>query len=152
VLLVDDNPVNQKLGVRLLTKLGLRVSQAWNGAEALDLLCTTRFHAVLMDCQMPVMDGYDATRRLRQPESGVLDPGVPVIALTAHAMPGDRELCLAAGMDGYLTKPVDYADLTEVLRSVILRGSARYGTAGLTGSVSVAQRPLDGATAAAPRR
>jgi two-component system, sensor histidine kinase and response regulator len=119
VLLVDDNAVNQKLGERLLTRLGLTVTQAWNGLEALEHLRRRQFDAVLMDCQMPKLDGYEATRRLRQPQSGVLNPRLPVIAMTAHALTGDRERCLAAGMDDYVTKPIDPKRLLAVLQGVL---------------------------------
>ncbi|MEA3106118.1 MAG: two-component system, sensor histidine kinase and response regulator [Gammaproteobacteria bacterium] len=119
VLLVDDNAVNQKLGERQLTRLGLSVTQAWNGLEALEQLRRRHFDVVLMDCQMPKLDGYEATRLLRRPESGARNPGVPVIAMTAHALSSDRERCLAAGMDGYVTKPIDPKRLLAVLQGVL---------------------------------
>jgi PAS domain S-box-containing protein len=118
-LLVDDNPVNQKLGERLLAHLGFQVTQAWNGRQALQHLQLQRFEVVLMDCQMPDLDGYDATRMLRQASSGVLDCSVPVIAMTANALPGDRERCLAAGMNEYLAKPINAAQLRAVLQGVL---------------------------------
>jgi CheY-like chemotaxis protein len=129
VLLVDDNVVNLKLGERQLTRLGLRVTQAVNGLEALAQLREQRFDAVLMDCQMPEMDGYEATRQLRTPESGVLDTKVPVIAVTANALAGDREKCLAAGMDEYLAKPLDPKTLAAMLMK-LLGANAREGTRG----------------------
>jgi len=115
VLLVDDNLVNQKLGERQLIKLGVRVTLASNGVEALKCLRAMRFDAVLMDCQMPEMDGYEATRRLRCGDGGTLNADVPVIALTANALSGDRELCLAAGMNAFMTKPMDAARLPAAL-------------------------------------
>jgi PAS domain S-box-containing protein len=124
VLLVDDNAVNQKVGERQLSRLGVSVTQAWNGVEALEQLRTSRFDLVLMDCQMPTMDGYEATRLLRDPETGTLDPRVPVVAMTAHAMAGDLERCLAAGMDDYLTKPVDPTRLLSTLTTIRARGMA----------------------------
>jgi PAS domain S-box-containing protein len=123
VLLVDDNAVNQKVGERQLSRMGASVTQAGNGVEALEQLRTRRFDLVLMDCQMPTMDGYEATRLLRDPETGALDPRVPVVAMTAHAMAGDRERCLAAGMDDYLTKPVDPTRLLSMLTTIRARGS-----------------------------
>ncbi len=99
----------------MLRKLGYQVEVVGNGAEALEALKRRRYALVLMDVQMPVMDGYEAVRRLRAPGSGVLDPQIPVVALTAHAMAGDRERCLVAGMDDYLTKPIDVAQLAAVL-------------------------------------
>jgi CheY-like chemotaxis protein/HPt (histidine-containing phosphotransfer) domain-containing protein len=127
VLLVDDNAVNQKLGERQLTRLGLNVTQAWNGLEALEYLRRQHFDVVLMDCQMPKLDGYEATRLLRRPESGARNPGLPVIAMTAHALSSDRERCLAAGMDGYVTKPIDPKRLLAVLQGVLeTRHQASY--------------------------
>ena len=124
VLLVDDNAVNQKVGERQLTRLGMTVTSAWNGEEAIAHLKRTRFDIVLMDCQMPVMDGYEATRILRNPQTGGLNAAIPVIAMTAHAMAGDRERCFAAGMDDYLTKPIDPERLVSVLTHTVTRASA----------------------------
>jgi signal transduction histidine kinase/DNA-binding response OmpR family regulator/HPt (histidine-containing phosphotransfer) domain-containing protein len=103
ILLVEDNPINQELAVDLLGRAGIVVSVAGNGREALDVLSRERFDAVLMDCQMPVMDGYAATRALRQQPSL---QALPVIAMTANAMVGDREAVLAAGMNDHIAKPI----------------------------------------------
>ena len=103
LLLVEDNPINQELAVDLLGRAGIVVSVAGNGREALDLLSRERFDAVLMDCQMPVMDGYAATRALRQQPSLQT---LPVIAMTANAMVGDRAAVLAAGMNDHIAKPI----------------------------------------------
>ncbi len=116
VLLVEDHPVNQQVARRLLERLGLKVEMAGNGAEALDKINAQHFDLVLMDCQMPVLDGYSATRRLREREQRETLPRLPVIAMTAHAMAGDRERCLDSGMDDYLTKPLDRALLAETLQ------------------------------------
>jgi CheY-like chemotaxis protein/anti-sigma regulatory factor (Ser/Thr protein kinase) len=105
ILVVDDNPVNQRLAVLLLKKRGHSVVVANNGQEALDMLAKESFALVLMDVQMPVMDGFVATRAIRQKEEST-SQHIPVIALTAHAMRGDQERCLAAGMDAYLSKPL----------------------------------------------
>ncbi|MEO6967792.1 MAG: ATP-binding protein [Rhodanobacteraceae bacterium] len=115
VLLVEDHPVNQQVARRLLERLGLRVELAGNGAEALDKIARQTFDLVLMDCQMPVLDGYSATRRLRERERQQTVPRLPVIAMTAHAMAGDRERCLDSGMDDYLTKPLDRSLLADTL-------------------------------------
>ncbi|HWG10663.1 MAG TPA: ATP-binding protein [Rhodanobacteraceae bacterium] len=115
VLLVEDHPVNQQVARRLLERLGLKVDTAGNGAEALDKLDAQSFDLVLMDCQMPVLDGYSATRRLRERELRDAVPRLPVVAMTAHAMAGDRERCLEAGMDDYLTKPLDRVLMAETL-------------------------------------
>jgi len=114
VLLAEDNPVNQELAAAMLKNLGLQVTMACNGAEALALLDAQAFDLVLMDCQMPVMNGYEATAalRAREPAGG---PRLPVIALTANALEGDRDQCLAAGMDDYLAKPYTKARLAEAL-------------------------------------
>jgi CheY-like chemotaxis protein len=104
ILLVEDNEINQEVALTLLRRAGIDMSLARNGQEALDLLEHEDFDAVLMDCQMPVMDGYAATRALRrQPRLQSL----PVIAMTANAMVGDREAALAAGMDDHIAKPID---------------------------------------------
>jgi PAS domain S-box-containing protein len=115
ILLAEDNPVNQKLACRLLQRMGVDVQVASNGVEVLQALQAGDFDAVLMDCQMPELDGYEATRRLRDPASGMRDPRIPVIALTAHALATDRAKCLAAGMDDYLTKPINPALLQRAL-------------------------------------
>lgn len=116
VLLVEDNPVNLLVAQRLIHLLGLECDTATNGQEALDALESGDFAAVLMDCQMPVMDGYTATRTLREREAERLLRRMPVIAMTANAMAGDRQKCLAAGMDDYLAKPVTKPQLRSVLR------------------------------------
>ncbi len=114
VLLVDDNAVNQKLAAKMLDKMGCRTDVAVNGALAVAAFETHEYDVVLMDCQMPVMDGYEATRAIRQRETGT-GRRVPVIALTASALAGERDRCLAAGMDDYLAKPFRKADLEALL-------------------------------------
>ena len=115
VLLVEDNLINQQLALRLLEKLGHHVTIAGDGVEALKALHERPFDLVLMDCQMPEMDGYEATRRIRSGQTKALNPNIPVIALTANAMKGDREIALAAGMNDYLTKPLKSAELRSML-------------------------------------
>ena len=115
VLLVEDHPVNQKVAQKLLERLGLTVHVADNGEIALEKLRAQLYAMVLMDCQMPVLDGYSATRRLREIENEQGKPRMPVIAMTAHAMSGDRERCLQAGMDDYLSKPLDRQLLEQTL-------------------------------------
>jgi CheY-like chemotaxis protein len=114
VLVAEDNRVNQKLVVRLLEKLGCTVDVAHDGREAVERLQKAEYDLVLMDCQMPEMDGYQATQAIRDRER---DSGerIPIIALTANAMEGDRERCLDAGMDDYVTKPVSRKALDAVL-------------------------------------
>ncbi|MCX6359853.1 MAG: response regulator [Armatimonadetes bacterium] len=115
VLVAEDNPTNQLVALMILRKLGLRADAVANGVEALAAMRTTPYDIVLMDCQMPEMDGFEAARRVRDASSNVLDQSVPIIAMTAGAMRGDRDACLQAGMNDYITKPVRPADLAEVL-------------------------------------
>ncbi|RQQ35707.1 hybrid sensor histidine kinase/response regulator [Burkholderia stagnalis] len=124
VLLVEDNPVNQQIALAMLEDTGYAVEVAENGREALDRLLEERFDVVLMDCQMPLMDGFEATQwlRLREAETGAAR--LPVIALTANAISGDRERCLAAGMDDYLSKPFSRDALLQMLVR-FARGDAR---------------------------
>jgi PAS domain S-box-containing protein len=114
VLLVEDNATNRLLAVSLLEKEGHRVETAHNGNEALDALARRPFDVVLMDVQMPELDGLEATARIRERERGT-GAHVPIVAMTAHAMKGDRERCLAAGMDDYVSKPVRAAELYRAL-------------------------------------
>lgn len=114
ILLVEDNPVNQKVALALLKRLGYPVQVAEHGQQALDMLAQGGVDLILMDCQMPVLDGYEASRRIRAGEAGT-EHHIPIVALTAHAMKGDDEKCYAAGMDDYLTKPINHALLKERL-------------------------------------
>ena len=116
VLLTEDNPVNQAVASRLLEKLGHRVTVANNGKEGFEAWARGDFDVVLMDVQMPVMDGIDATKAIRRAEE-LRGTRVPIIALTAHAMTSDRDRCLAAGMDRYLSKPIRFDALAEALRA-----------------------------------
>src|SRR5208337_4040801 len=124
ILLVEDNAVNQKLAVRLLEKMGHQVALANNGAEACEALCAATYDLVLMDLQMPVMGGLEATRKIREREQHSRQH-VPILAMTAHAAAQDEKRCLEAGMDGYLTKPIR----REVLRNEIDRAVAQSGSA-----------------------
>jgi PAS domain S-box-containing protein len=123
LLLVEDNPVNQELALELLTQNGMTIQAVNNGQEALDLLETEDFDGVLMDCQMPVMDGYEATRRIRQQAHlGAL----PVIAMTANAMKGDRQNALIAGMNDHIAKPVDPDSMLMTLSKWIKPGKPNH--------------------------
>jgi CheY-like chemotaxis protein len=126
VLLVEDNDVNRKFAVRVLEKAGWNVEIATNGREAVDAYERTSFDMILMDLQMPVMDGLEATRHIRSLEKN-RDHRTPIVAMTANAMTGDRERCLDAGMDGYVSKPVRRAVLMEEMDRV--RGIEKSETA-----------------------
>ncbi len=121
ILLVEDNIVNQKLARRLLEKFGFGSDIANNGEEALDILGSKSYNIVFMDIQMPKMDGLEATRQIRNPETRVLDHDVPIIAMTANAMKGDREECTKAGMDGYLSKPINLEELHSALEKYVVK-------------------------------
>jgi signal transduction histidine kinase/DNA-binding response OmpR family regulator len=114
VLVVEDNKVNQKVILSLLTKFGITSTLAENGQEALQQLEFKHFDLILMDCQMPIMDGYEATRLIRVKELSTNEARIPVIALTAHAADGEREKCLSAGMDDYLSKPIERRKLADI--------------------------------------
>ena len=116
ILLTEDNMTNQKVASLMLRKLGCTIEVANNGEQALTALADQDFDLVLMDCQMPVMDGFEATQRIRNDRSGRFDPRIPIIAMTANAMQGDRETCLAAGMDDYIAKPIDITSLLATLK------------------------------------
>ena len=115
ILVVEDNATNQQVALAMLRKLGHWADAVENGVEALEALRRTDYDIVLMDCEMPGMDGYETARRVRCPSSGIRNPGIPIIALTAHALVGDREKCIAAGMNDYLAKPIEPKQLGELL-------------------------------------
>jgi len=125
VLLVEDDEVSRMSARLQLERMGHAVSTAANGAQALDALRANRFDCVLMDVQMDVMDGVEATRQVRSGGSGVLDARIPIIAMTAYAMSGDRENFLAAGMDDYVSKPAAAEDIAAAISRAISRGNAR---------------------------
>src|SRR4030095_4182956 len=128
VLLAEDNTVNQRLATRLLEKQGHSVVIAVNGRQAVAAFESEAFDLILMDVQMPELNGYEATGAIREREK-VSGGHVPIIAMTAHAMKGDRERCLQAGMDGYVSKPIDTRELFEAIEQVTARVSTNRGEA-----------------------
>jgi signal transduction histidine kinase/CheY-like chemotaxis protein len=127
LLLVEDNFVNQRVALYLLAKLGYEVDVAQHGREAIDRLSRTRYRLVLMDCQMPEMDGFEATRLVRDPASRVLDHDVPIIAMTANAFPEDRARSISCGMNDFLSKPVDPSMLAAMLTKWLGSGQPDTG-------------------------
>ncbi len=118
ILVAEDNPVNQKVAVKILEKLGYRVDTVANGTEAVAVIRHIPYDLVLMDMQMPEMDGFEATHQIRELQSA-FGPRIPIVAMTAHAMKGDRERCLAAGMDAYLAKPIQPRELAKTLELLL---------------------------------
>ena len=135
VLLAEDNPVNQRLAMRLLQKRGYRVVVVGNGREALQALEKDRFDLILMDVQMPEMGGFEATAEIRTREQSC-GAHIPIVAMTAHAMTGDREKCLAAGMDAYVSKPIRSGELFATIES-LLSGSLNRAEASAYSSPSL---------------
>jgi len=145
VLIAEDNPVNQKVIEALLSRRGFRTVTASDGREALDLIDHRGWAGVLMDCSMPRMDGYETTTEIRRREAP--DAHLPIVAMTAHAMEGDRERCLAAGMDDYLVKPVRGSALDTVVQRWLAQGGARAGPSLTPGHSSNTPKCGKGATA-----
>ncbi len=123
LLVVDDNANNLEVAAAILEDLGYQTIMASSGQEALDKLNDTagkqKVHGILMDCQMPIMDGFETTQAIRQGKGGANNVQLPIMALTANAMKGDKEKCLAAGMDGYLSKPLNVKKLSDMIRNLI---------------------------------
>jgi CheY-like chemotaxis protein len=115
ILVVEDNAVNRKVALKIIEKIGFETDAVINGVEALHALESRPYDMVFMDCQMPELDGYDTTRVIRDPASAVLDHEIPVIAMTANAVKGDRGVCFEAGMDDYLAKPINLQALTDMI-------------------------------------
>ena len=124
ILLAEDNPTNQKVAQAILRKMGCQADVVANGQEAVNALRAIPYDLVLMDCQMPEMDGFEATRHIRSENSRVLNPAIPIIALTAYTMQGDRERCLQSGMDDFIAKPVQPRELAEKISRWLEKVSA----------------------------
>lgn len=127
ILVVEDNPVNLKLAVHLLQNIGLEVHTVTNGLAAVETVATREYALVLMDCQMPVMDGYQATRIIRQNQGANSSP-LPIIAMTANAMQEDRKKCIEAGMDDYISKPIGKEHLYRTIERWLLQGQGKPAT------------------------
>jgi len=129
ILLAEDHPINREVALAILGRLGFDADPVGNGAEAVRALQKIDYDLVLMDCEMPEVDGYEATRQIRNPGTGALNPRVPIVAVTANAMPGDREKCLQMGMDDYLAKPIEPEAVAQVLARWLpttrVKGSSR---------------------------
>jgi CheY-like chemotaxis protein len=123
ILLAEDNVVNQKIALRILEKkLGYHADVVTNGKEAIESLERFDYDLVLMDCQMPEMDGYEATSTIRDLNSAVRNHNIPIIAMTANDMKGDREKCLEAGMDDYISKPINMQKFADVIKRNLQNG------------------------------
>ena len=150
ILVAEDNPVNLKVTLYMLQKIGLQAAIAANGQEVLDTLDRERYDLVLMDCQMPRMDGFEATAEIRRREQAGHFPRMPIVAMTANAMRGDREKCLTAGMDDYLMKPLKLENLAATLKKwlpqTILHGLPLHSLSGRIGQEPVESRSPLGQT------
>jgi CheY-like chemotaxis protein len=141
ILLAEDNPINQKLALALLEKRGHSVAVANNGREALSAWAAEPFDIILMDLQMPELDGLEATAaiRIQERSSG---QHIPIVAITAHAMKGDREKCLDAGMDGYTSKPIKAKDLFDTIHAALVSGSLGQTAGQSTDSTIIGKQEL----------
>jgi len=152
ILVVDDNRINQQVAVGMLEDYGATLITADNGQEALARMAETTFHLVLMDCQMPVMDGYTATREIRKGSAGERSKSIPIVAMTASAMAGDRERCMSAGMDDYITKPLEPEELETRLvywshqirnnKPVVSGGATATGVAAQSATADLGDYPV----------
>jgi CheY-like chemotaxis protein len=148
ILLAEDNFVNQKVAVAVLEKLGHQVDTARNGSEAVEAWRSGRYDLILMDCQMPELDGYEATREIRRIEAAAGNRRIPIVALTAHAIQGTELQCREAGMDDYLTKPLDRDRLTDTLDRHLGDGPAKLAMATeVESTISPASAPVSDAGA-----
>ncbi len=128
ILIVDDNPVNQAVAKMMLKKLGFSCDVATNGLKAIEMIEANSFHIILMDCQMPQMDGFEATGNIRNARAGEKNKTLPIIAMTAQAMKGSKEQCLSAGMDDYLSKPIKPDTLNQMIEKWIAIGKSSFET------------------------
>ena len=127
LLLVEDNKTNQKVALAILKKLGFKADVADDGFKAIEILQKSEYDIVFMDCQMPGIDGYETTRRIRSGEANAIDPKTIIIAMTANATEEDKKECLAAGMDDYISKPVQPSNLLDMLIRWIAHRKGQLG-------------------------
>ena len=127
ILVAEDNYTNQQVALGMLKVMGLSADAVANGREVLKILETIPYDLLLMDCQMPIMDGYETTRTIRDPQSGVKNHAIPIIAMTASAIEGERQKCIAAGMNDYIPKPITPAALAKMLEKWLPRQTAITG-------------------------
>jgi CheY-like chemotaxis protein/HPt (histidine-containing phosphotransfer) domain-containing protein len=142
ILLAEDNPVNQEVAMAMLKRLGYRADLVCNGLEAIQALSSTDYDLVLMDCLMPEMDGYEATRSIRKGCLGTRNPRIPIIAVTADAMAGDRDKCLQAGMSDYISKPVELKKLSDVLEKWLSKPPASEGQGLAVGKAAPGEKAI----------
>jgi CheY-like chemotaxis protein len=128
VLVAEDNPVNQEVAVAMLESLGCQVAVVANGQEAIEAMTRTTYELVLIDCHMPVLDGFAATAEIRRQEQADAQPAVPIIALTANVIKGFREQCLAVGMNDYLSKPFTQEQLQTLLKQWLVKRTPTLST------------------------
>ena len=122
IMIVEDNPVNQDVAMGMLEQLGCQVALATDGKDAVEMGETEKYDMVLMDMQMPIMGGVDATRSIREHETSHQLPATPIYAMTANVLPADKQACLSAGMNGHLGKPIKVTELTTLLNSLMKSG------------------------------
>jgi two-component system, sensor histidine kinase and response regulator len=142
ILVVEDNPTNQKVVLAILGKLGHKPDLVDGGAQAIDALKKTDYDIVLMDCEMPNMDGFQTSRLIRDHATGTRNPAIPIVAVTANAMQGDREKCLAAKMDDYISKPIEPEQISKMLLKWLQRSESRTAESHPPGSENAADEPL----------
>jgi CheY-like chemotaxis protein len=139
ILLAEDNRVNQMVAQAMVKKMGYACEVVDNGADAVAGVASGRYSMVLMDCQMPGMDGYEATRRIRALDGPL--SRIPIVAMTANAMQGDRERCIEAGMDDYVSKPIDPTEFKNTVRKALMSDMTRAGEQNRAEIVGDAERP-----------
>ena len=140
ILVVEDNRANQRVARGLLEKLGVDVDLVANGEEAMSVLEQHSYDLVFMDCQMPVLNGFDTTRKIRDQESKVINHAVPIIAMTANALLGDRDRCITAGMDDYISKPIHVSKVQQMLEQWLSGSNHQFAAQGMDAEETIMQQ------------